>query len=347
MTLAAGTGGGMVESPSAWRRGLGFQPSPVVSAEERPQVEYPSGDGEPVAENERQRDAIYLVLGNLRQHFVSREDVHVGGDLLWYYREGDNSASVAPDVFVALGVPRDPPRDSYKVWEEGKTPDFVLEVASPSTAKLDREGKRELYQRLGVREYWMYDPTGGLHRTRLQALRLVGGTYRAVRAERDASGHIRARSKVLGLDLLFDGDRLRIWDPVARRFLPTLAESEARAEAAQQMQREAQAQAVDAKRQRREAQAQAEVEKRQRREAQAQAEVEKRQRREAQAQAEVEKRQRREAQAQAEVEKRHRRDAEARAERERLAREESEALFRADEASYRAQIAELKKRLSN
>ncbi len=215
----------------------------------------------------------------------------MGGGLLWYYREGDNTARVAPDVFVALGVPRDPPRDSYKVWEEGKTPDFVLEVAAPLKARLDREGKRELYQRLGVREYWMHDPDGGLHRTRLQALRLVGGTYRAVKVERDASGHIRARSKVLGLDLLFDGDRLRIWDPVAGRFLPTVAEAEARAEAAQQMQREAQAQAEDAKRLRRAAE-------------------------------------------------RDRREAEARAESERLAREESEA-------KYRAEIAELKKRLGN
>ncbi len=308
LPLAAGAG----ESPSARRPGLELEPSPVAPAEERPQVEYPSGDGKPIAENERQYDAIFLVWEQLRGHFAWREDVHVGGGLLWYYREGDNTARVAPDVFVALGVPRDPPRDSYKVWEEGKTPDFVLEVAAPLKARLDREGKRELYQRLGVREYWMYDPTGGLHRTRLQALRLVGRTYRAVRAERDASGHIRARSKVLGLDLLFDGDRLRIWDPVARRFLPTLAESEARAEAAQQMQREAQAQAVDAKRQRREAQVQAEVEKRQRREAEARLLDAKRQRR----------------------------AAEARAESERLAKEESEA-------KYRAEIAELRKRLGN
>ncbi len=183
----------------------------------------------------------------------------MGGGLLWYYREGDNTARVAPDVFVALGVPRDPPRDSYKVWEEGKTPDFVLEVAAPLKARLDREGKRELYQRLGVREYWMHDPDGGLHRTRLQALRLVGGTYRAVKVERDASGHIRARSKVLGLDLLFDGDRLRIWDPVAGRFLPTVEELEAWAEA-ERRRHEIEARAEDEKRRRREDEARAERE---------------------------------------------------------------------------------------
>ncbi len=37
-------------------------------------------------------------------------------------------------------------------------PDFVIEILSPSTARRDRGIKRALYERHGVKEYWMIDP---------------------------------------------------------------------------------------------------------------------------------------------------------------------------------------------
>ena len=37
-------------------------------------------------------------------------------------------------------------------------PDFVLEITSSSTWEEDQGHKRELYRRLGVTEYWQYDP---------------------------------------------------------------------------------------------------------------------------------------------------------------------------------------------
>ena len=48
-----------------------------------------------------------------------------GGDLLMYYERWDPTWRVAPDVFVIFGVP-DHHRMSYKLWEEGKMPDFIL-----------------------------------------------------------------------------------------------------------------------------------------------------------------------------------------------------------------------------
>ena len=85
-----------------------------------------------MAENDAQLAAILYAVGALRVYFAARADVYVSGDLLMYYEEGNPRVSVAPDAFVVLGV-EDRVRMNYKVWEEGKGPDFVLEVASPST----------------------------------------------------------------------------------------------------------------------------------------------------------------------------------------------------------------------
>ena len=122
-------------------------------------VEYPSGDGKPMAENDVQLAAILYGIGALRVHYQDRTDIYVSGDLLMYYEEGNPRVSVAPDVFVVFGVEARV-RKHYLVWEEGKAPDFVLEVASKSTWREDLGRKRDLYARLGVKEYWQYDPTG-------------------------------------------------------------------------------------------------------------------------------------------------------------------------------------------
>ena len=110
------------------------------------EVEYPSSDGKPLAENDAQHTAILYGIGALGVHYAGRNDVYVSCDLLIYYDEGNPRVSVAPDVF---GV-EDRMRMSYKVWEEGKGPDFALEVASPSTWREDVGPKRSVYARLGV-----------------------------------------------------------------------------------------------------------------------------------------------------------------------------------------------------
>ena len=69
-------------------------------------VEYPSGDGQPMAENDWQLHAILDSVGALHDHFLERPDVYVSGDLFIYYEEGNPRARVAPDVFVAFRVPK-------------------------------------------------------------------------------------------------------------------------------------------------------------------------------------------------------------------------------------------------
>ena len=78
-----------------------------------------------------------------------------------YYNQHDGREHMSPDVYVILDR-RPPAPPSWKTWIEGKFPDIVFEIASPSTQKEDvslaYKGKRALYARLGVREYYVYDP---------------------------------------------------------------------------------------------------------------------------------------------------------------------------------------------
>ena len=250
------------------------RPPPALRPELVPapadEVEYPSDDGNPMAAG---LDQAYAMVGfhyMLQRHYKGREDVFVALDLLVYYTEGNRNASVAPDVFVAQGVSSEM-RQFYKVWEEGKVPDFVIEFASQRTAAYDAAGKKDLYQSLGVQEYWLYDPTGGLHAPRLQGFVMQGGVYGAIRPEQRDGVQRALRSEVLGLELHFDGERLRVWDPVREEYYLTPAEtdeqaiSEAQAresaEAAQQAAEAAQMEA-EAARQAAEARARSEAEAR-------------------------------------------------------------------------------------
>ena len=166
-------------------------------------VEYPYSDGRPLAESEAQLRAIVYLVAALYVHFRDRSDVYVGADMFIYHEQGNPEAVVAPDVFVVIGAPKreDDPRLSYKLWEEPKGPDFVLEVASRSTWAADRDEKRALYESLGVEEYWLYDPTGERIRSRLRAMRLESGGYREPAPEAAALEGRYLRSAVVGLDL--------------------------------------------------------------------------------------------------------------------------------------------------
>ena len=184
-----------------------FSPFPPAT------VEYPSSDGKPLAENDAQLAAILYGISVLRTRYAGRGDVYVSGDLLIYYEEGNPRVSVAPDVFVVFGV-EDRMRMSYKVWEEGKGPDFVLEVASPGTWREDVGPKREVYARLGVREYWLYDPLGEHLSPALQGYRQVGGGYERQPLLESMDGTLALYSETLGLELRAKGGEMRFRDPV-------------------------------------------------------------------------------------------------------------------------------------
>ena len=85
---------------------------------------------------------------------------------------------------VVFGAPKHI-RSSHRLWEEPKAPDFVLEIASESTHRIDQGQKRDLYAGMGVVEYWQYDPVGDYFEPPLLGFRLVEGRYAPISATAD------------------------------------------------------------------------------------------------------------------------------------------------------------------
>ena len=186
-------------------------------------VDYPESDGLPMAETPWHMQAMFDAIGSLKEYFRDRSEVYVGGNTMMYYAEGDPRSCVSPDVFVALGVAKLPERRVWRTWTEGKLADFVLEVTSVRTRRVDEVTKRGLYAKLAVREYWRFDPDGDYLDPMLKGHRLgLDGTYRPLALE-ERDGAL-CHGSVLGLDLRLEGRRLRFFDPVRKEYLPTMEE---------------------------------------------------------------------------------------------------------------------------
>ena len=202
-------------------------------------TDYPESDGQPMAETELNRDLMIDSILTLKARFQDVPNVCVSGDMLMYYVMKEPRKSVAPDVFVTFGVEKKQ-RRIYRIWEEGKPPDFVLEFSSKRTFANDLGAKKTLYAEvLGVREYFLFDAEREYLPTPLMGFRLVGTEYVPIRPEPDG----KVYAETLGLFLGSRGDGFGYYDPVAGRWLETpMDEAEARAEAAARRAEEAAAQ---------------------------------------------------------------------------------------------------------
>lgn len=186
---------------------------------------YPEADGMPLPDGEYQAPLYIRIVGMLRVHFRDVLGAWVNGDTFIYYVEGNPRRSVSPDCYVAIGLSEESlesieRNNVYLVWEVGKAPDFVLEIASPSTASRDLGSKRDLYAELGVREYWRYDETGGdFYGEPLVGERLVDGEYQRIELRHESDGSIWCHSDILNLDLWWTDGELRFWDSVTERWL--------------------------------------------------------------------------------------------------------------------------------
>lgn len=166
---------------------------------------------------------IYLITA-LQAYFAKRSDAYVAGNQFMYWVEGNPTQRVAPDVYVVFGVPKYPPRPTWKVWEEGKAPDVIFELTSRSTAGEDFYRKYRLYQRLGVKEYILIDVTREYLAQPLLLHRLTGREYVLIPNERPDDREWRVYSEQLRLYVVVcaedAGHMMRLWDPVAQIFLP-------------------------------------------------------------------------------------------------------------------------------
>ncbi len=122
----------------------------------------------------------------------------------------------------------------YAIDAQGKPPDFVLEVASPSTGTRDYTDKREDYERYGVLEYWRFDESGGAyHDAALAGDRLIGGKYVPIEIECVDEETCQGYSESLRLYLCWEQGELRWYDPFEEKYLQTYEEITARADRAE------------------------------------------------------------------------------------------------------------------
>jgi Uma2 family endonuclease len=146
------------------------------------QDQLPCCDGEPM-ETGRHREQMNLLIDSLREHWASRHDFYVGGNMFVYFSELQTRKNEfrGPDVFVVRDTDGDKERKSWVVWEEdGKLPDVVIELVSPTTEAIDRGEKKRIYERVWkVSTYALYDPF----------------TFELTVFERDAAGQLVERPR--------------------------------------------------------------------------------------------------------------------------------------------------------
>ncbi len=179
----------------------------------------PSGDGMTTGENPAHQRAVRDLQHALEAHFRDRDDVFVGGQLPMFFEKGNRNRHCSPDVMVALETSNQL-RENYKIWEEGKAPDLVLEVTTAATRFEDFGEKRGLYAFLGIPEYLIFDPQGDYLVPPLRLYRLDGEDYRRVLGE-------RLLLETVNLEVSLLEGELRLKTPETGELLPTIEETRA------------------------------------------------------------------------------------------------------------------------
>ena len=212
-------------------------PPPFYGKEDRRflRAMYPSDTPDPLPDAFFQLPQFVYVNDAITAWFDGRDDVVVGGDNFVYYMDGDKRANLAPDCFVAIGVNKAEvlADNSYFVWRAGKMLDFVMEIASRSTAENDLGDKYRTYESLGVGEYWMLDPSGGdFYGKPLMGFVNVDGAFVPIPVTEGATGEVMGYCEILDLVFLWNPERneFRISDPRTGKRLVTYVEYRERAE---------------------------------------------------------------------------------------------------------------------
>lgn len=201
-----------------------------------PPTDLPTEDGVPLETNWH-RLQMNLLIDSLHWHWRGRTDYFAGGNMFIYFssKQALNRDYRGPDVFVVKDVDGTKDRDAWLVWEEeGRYPNVIIELSSPSTIAVDLKDKKHLYEKtFRTPEYFCYDPNS----QQLRGWRLVGDRYAPIPADLDETLWSEQIDLWLGC-WVGEFNRLtttwlRLWTPDGD-LAPTRAEAEAlRAEAAE------------------------------------------------------------------------------------------------------------------
>ena len=172
---------------------------------------------------------------HLVQHLGNPDTTLVAGEhYLSLVPTSDMTGVRYPDLLVAFGV--DPAAyyrsNAYVISEQGKPPDFVLEIVSRSSRQADRVDKRTDYAALGIPEYWRFDEDEAARRreNRLAGDRLVEGVYEPIAIEELPDGVLQGYSAELDLYLRWEQGQLRLHDPATGQHIATFESERARAD---------------------------------------------------------------------------------------------------------------------
>ena len=179
-------------------------------------------DPEPLPDGMQQNPHILHVMQILADILTDRLNTFVDTNTIVYYDPADRNRRFQPDVYAAFDVDTDAirQRNGYVIWEVGKPPDFVLEVASESTADHDIGNKRNLYAALGIPEYWRFDASGGaMYGAALVGEYLQNGAYHPYPIQTAPDGATWGYSPMLNLNLRWNDEWLELQDPTTGEIL--------------------------------------------------------------------------------------------------------------------------------
>ncbi len=188
-----------------------------------PEVTCPPTDlwsDEPPLESDLHLQQITILIGCLERLWQERTNYYASGNLTIYYNEEQLKKRdfCGPDFFVVLDTEKHP-RKSWVVWGEGgKYPNVIVEILSPSTANIDRNKKKNLYQNtFRTPNYFWFDPES----LELQGFRLIAGQYQAIAA--NENGYLWSEQLELYLGIF---DRKLRYFTVDGQLVPTPQEAE-------------------------------------------------------------------------------------------------------------------------
>ncbi len=219
-------------------------------------------DGRRLSQNLSHDVIAYHVRDAIARHcnWLETRDNVLAVDVFIVYKDEGTTVTVAPDVMLAKGpaaeirptsalawegprapVFRPPERKSYLLAEEGRPPDFALEVVSPKNTAAELREKKAKYLKIGIPEYFVFDPFARESDPPLKRYRLQPGGE----AWEKQTSRVGLRSKELNTDILVDGRTLAVINPKTGQPYERSHKLQARAEELQARAEELQARAEE------------------------------------------------------------------------------------------------------